>query len=146
VSAGTLRTVLANDKPYYLRGIGAFYRGFNGNNEEFKNRSSGAYILRPEFQAPVRLRILNNTVHNGDVFMESRVTLSSEDNKTLSFYFCSLTAHFGKTCVSEEYLRCPCFPYGCLYVCTYGFVRCRGQNKRIAPLPFFHGCRKRRLK
>jgi hypothetical protein len=25
-------------------------------------------------------------------------------------------------------------------------LRCPGQNKRIAPLPFFYGCRKRRLK
>jgi hypothetical protein len=34
-------------------------------------------------------------------------------------------------------------------ICTVnstGFVWCPGQNKRIAPLSFFHGCRKRRLK
>jgi hypothetical protein len=31
-------------------------------------------------------------------------------------------------------------------VCLLGLVWCSGLNKRIAPLSFFHGCRKRRLK
>jgi hypothetical protein len=33
-----------------------------------------------------------------------------------------------------------------IYTLTSGLVWCPGQNKRIAPLSFFHGCRKRRLK
>jgi hypothetical protein len=33
----------------------------------------------------------------------------------------------------------------CMFI-RYGPVWCPGQNKRIAPLSFLHGCRKRRLK
>jgi hypothetical protein len=34
----------------------------------------------------------------------------------------------------------------CCLSLTVSLVWCLGQNKRIAPLSFLHGCRKRRLK
>jgi hypothetical protein len=37
--------------------------------------------------------------------------------------------------------------FNVIYVFVFkGLVWCPGQNKRIAPLSFLHGCRKRRLK
>jgi hypothetical protein len=38
-----------------------------------------------------------------------------------------------------------CFYRILMYLIRYCLVWCRGQNKGIAPLHFFHGCRTRRL-
>lgn len=41
-------TINLNQSYYY-------YEGMSGNNEEFKNRSSGAYIFRPNGSEPVKI-------------------------------------------------------------------------------------------
>jgi hypothetical protein len=53
--------------------------------------------------------------------------------------------------IFQNYVRTVCTIYFCTVLVTVnniiiGLVWCPGQNKRIAPLSFLLGCRKRRLK
>ncbi|XP_050306367.1 lysosomal alpha-mannosidase-like [Anthonomus grandis grandis] len=45
---GLVKSVKFDDQTYPLKQNFYYYKGFVGNNNEFKNRSSGAYIFRPD--------------------------------------------------------------------------------------------------
>lgn len=46
-NTGKLSTIIYNKTSYPISQELMYYRGFEGNNEVFENRSSGAYIFRP---------------------------------------------------------------------------------------------------
>ncbi|KAM3955163.1 lysosomal alpha-mannosidase isoform 2-T2 [Aphomia sociella] len=50
----------------------SYYPGFIGNNNVFSNRSSGAYIFRPNATKPVELKTISFTTRNGEIVTEFR--------------------------------------------------------------------------
>jgi len=47
-----------------------YYKGYPGNNSDFMERASGAYIFRPLEQEPTILEIRSSTLHTGPLFNE----------------------------------------------------------------------------
>ncbi|CAH2987949.1 unnamed protein product [Chilo suppressalis] len=86
-SASTsLRTVTSGGKTYELSGTVGYYPGYLGNNMVYANRSSGAYIFRPNAISATILSILNKTDVTGNVFQEQRFVMSGNAEYTQRTY------------------------------------------------------------
>ncbi|XP_068150676.1 lysosomal alpha-mannosidase-like [Drosophila tropicalis] len=69
-STGRLKTVVMNGVTANIEQTFALYQGFLGNNGEEKNRSSGAYVFRPDGDIKELSDKIDLTVYNGDRVQE----------------------------------------------------------------------------
>jgi hypothetical protein len=66
INTGLVKTLVQNGEEIPLGQNFYYYEGFNGDNEEFEHRSSGAYIFRPTEQEPKQVAAsAETTVYKG---------------------------------------------------------------------------------
>lgn len=72
-TTGKLSTIVFNGTSYAIAQELMYYNGAQGNNEVFKNRSSGAYIFRPSPSGSHGVSVtelVNITTYKGKLFEE----------------------------------------------------------------------------
>lgn len=70
-ATGLISSVTSNNITLPLTQEYLYYEGYVGNNEIFRNRSSGAYIFRPKNNnASTATKKANYTVHKGNLVTE----------------------------------------------------------------------------
>ncbi|KAL0858609.1 hypothetical protein ABMA27_012444 [Loxostege sticticalis] len=78
-----IKSLQYTNKIYNLSASHWYYPAAVGNNRVFENRSSGAYIFRPNAESPIILRAKDNQLTEGAVFMENRFT--THDNAAFTY-------------------------------------------------------------
>ncbi|XP_059047343.1 lysosomal alpha-mannosidase-like isoform X1 [Achroia grisella] len=63
-----------------------YYPGCYGDNREFINRSSGAYIFRPNATEAIELETINRSKVDGDIVSEIRTTRTHNVNSVIRIY------------------------------------------------------------